>query len=587
MSKNKKDLKKFPTREQQIKKYQNVPPSQIFYNPNTINWFKKKYNEDLIKKSIYSLFPNNCQPIMTDEEWTKQRILREFLSHYLKPEDKYKDIWINPKYFFSKEVYESILKLKEIFLQFDEDGSRKMEIDEMVVMFKTNHINVTEDDLCALFFKGKKYRKEDINKLYLDFFQFMNFALSKSSDQDFRIFMRKTKEKILKEKEKERIEEEKLKALDKKQDEVVDDLFVDEKKEPVFLPMNFNLLLDYFINKGKERKSQKKIRRAIKMMRNILTPGRYPDDDPDFRDEEDENDDSESENQEKEKKEEDEYDRQLREINTMEIMEEFDKLFKMSYVTPTSDLMDEKKNQIKKKVNRRNSVTNFEVKKNFNLGNKINYDDDNLDNRKKVRLLSDSNELSADKKQFLRMRTSVGNIDFEKLKNNLAKKNNDNSYKLQLNEPETNIDNSSDNKKEVNKNDEKEKKSMFFSDLIQKELDEPNAEDLNLFYFNKYHSVALAKKATEKKMLEYYEKQKTKTNFFNKGSKMKLVSKSKKSNILPFIKQDRKDNNEINKNIRKSMDKVVIKNNMGKTQYSFRNDSFGFKRRSHRPKFLY
>ena len=68
--------------------------------------------------------------------------------------------------------------------------------------------------------------------------------------------MRKTKEKILKEKEKERIEEEKLKALDKKQEEAVDDLFVDEKKEPVFLPMNFNLLLDYFINKGKERKSQ-------------------------------------------------------------------------------------------------------------------------------------------------------------------------------------------------------------------------------------------------------------------------------------------------------------------------------------------
>ena len=254
--KHKKEAKNIPTRENQIKKYQNIAPSQIFYNPNTIKWFKKKYNEDLIKKSIYSLFPNNCQPIMTEEEWTPQRILREFLTHYLKPEDKYKDIWINPKYFFSKDVYESILKLKEIFLQFDEDGSRKMEIDEMASMFKTNHINVTEDDLCSLFFKGKKYRKEDINKLYLDFFQFMNFALSKSSDQDFRIFMRKVKEKILKEKELEHIEEEKRKnSMEKQEEEVVDDLFVDEKKEPVFLPMNFNLLLDYFINKGKERKS--------------------------------------------------------------------------------------------------------------------------------------------------------------------------------------------------------------------------------------------------------------------------------------------------------------------------------------------
>ena len=102
--KKKEGLKSIPSRETQVKKYQNIAPSQIFYNPNTIKWFKKKYNEDLIKKSIYSLFPNNCQPIMTEEEWTPQRILREFLTHYLKPEDKYKDIWINPKYFFSKDV---------------------------------------------------------------------------------------------------------------------------------------------------------------------------------------------------------------------------------------------------------------------------------------------------------------------------------------------------------------------------------------------------------------------------------------------------------------------------------------------------
>ena len=586
MSKNKKNIKKFPTREQQIKKYQNVPPSQIFYNPNTINWFKKKYSEDLIKKSIYSLFPNNCQPVMTDEEWTKQRVLREFLSHYLKPEDKYKDIWINPKYFFSKEVYESILKLKEIFLQFDEDGSRKMEIDEMVVMFKTNHINVTEDDLCALFFKGKKYRKEDINKLYLDFFQFMNFALSKSSDQDFRIFMRKTKEKILKEKEKERIEEEKLKALDKKQDEVVDDLFVDEKKEPVFLPMNFNLLLDYFINKGKERKSQKKIRRAIKMMRNILTPGRYPDDDPDFRDEEDENDDSESENQEKEKKEEDEYDRQLREINTMEIMEEFDKLFKMSYVTPNSDFMEEKNNKARKKNNRRKTIASLDVKLNFNLDNKNKKDIEKEETKKQLkRLLSESNDgEKRSTRQNLRMKTSVGNYDFEKLKNNLANKINDNSYKLQLNDQEQ----ETNNKQVNNTNEEKEKKPMFFSNLIHQEIDEPNFDDLNLYYFNKFHSVALAKKATEKKMLEYYGKQKTKTNIFRKGTKMKSVSTKKKLSILPPIKQNKTEVSEISKNIaKKSSDKVVIKDYMGKTQYNFRNDAFGFRRRSHRPKFLY
>ena len=238
-SKKKKVELKMPSREEQVKKYQSISPSQIFYNPNTIKWFRKKYNENLIKKSIYSLFPNNCQPVMKKEEWTKQRILREFLSNYMQKKDKYKDIWINPKYFFSKEVYESILKLKEIFLQFDEDGSRKMEIDEMTKMFNTNNINVTEEDLCGLFFKGKKYKKEDINKLYLDFFQFMNFALSKKSDQDFRVFMREIKEKKTKEKELERIAEEEkkkkhLENFEVEEEEVVDDLFVDEKKNQFF-----------------------------------------------------------------------------------------------------------------------------------------------------------------------------------------------------------------------------------------------------------------------------------------------------------------------------------------------------------------
>ena len=89
--KKQKDIK-ITSREEQVKKYQNISPSQIFYNPNTIKWFKKKYNENLVKKSIYSLFPNNCQPIKKEEDWTLLRKLREFLTRYLAPENKYKHI---------------------------------------------------------------------------------------------------------------------------------------------------------------------------------------------------------------------------------------------------------------------------------------------------------------------------------------------------------------------------------------------------------------------------------------------------------------------------------------------------------------
>ena len=607
--KHKKEAINIPTRENQIKKYQNIAPSQIFYNPNTIKWFKKKYNEDLIKKSIYSLFPNNCQPIMTDEEWTPQRILREFLTHYLKPEDKYKDIWINPKYFFSKDVYESILKLKEIFLQFDEDGSRKMEIDEMALMFKTNHINVTEDDLCSLFFKGKKYRKEDINKLYLDFFQFMNFALSKSSDQDFRIFMRKVKEKILKEKELERIEEEKRKnSLEKQEEEVVDDLFVDEKKEPVFLPMNFNLLLDYFINKGKERKSQKKIRRAIKMMRNILTPGRYPDDDPDFVDEEEEggggdDDKSKNESDKKEKKEEDEYDRQLREINTMEIMEEFDKLFKMSYVSPSSSLMEQPKPKVieskidtkQKTLFRRKTMVPFKTEKKSNLDNselgkksskKFDLfknisskkdDDNNISNKNINRRQS---VIKSNEKFIKEKNEKKDNIESPEIKKRSEKRTKTYKFNFDINQLKFNLIERKKKQKEKEEmerklqEEKKNKKNMFFSNMIKKELEEPNVEDINWYYFNKYHSVSLAKKATERRIMEYLKEKET----GNSRTKTAPKLNKNKQMVLPNINKDKNALNQ--KNIKKPLSMNKIRTN----QFL---DTFGFRRRSHKTRFLY
>ena len=588
MKKSKKKTKeiKIPSREEQIKKYQNISPSQIFYNPNTIKWFNKKYNEDLIKKSIYSLFPNNCQPIMKDEEWTLPRILREFLTHYLKPEDKYKDIWINPKYFFSKEVYESILKLKEIFLQFDEDGSRKMEIDEMTTMFNTNNINVTEEDLCELFFKGKKYKKEDINKLYLDFFQFMNFALSKKSDQDFRVFMRNIKEKKMKEKEQERIAEEEkrkkhLENFEGEEEEVVDDLFVDEKKEPVFFPMNFNLLLDYFINKGKERKSQKKIRRAIKMMRNILTPGRYPEDDPDFAEDEEGEEEKPNDEEKKEKKEEDEYDKQLREINTMEIMDEFDKLFKMSYISSTSSLKEQPKPKVITSKIADITKSNIGFKRSFfrektmrpiiKMNNKLEINNSNSKNE--ARRLSkhdieidinnnnkEENEINSNeiKRGDKRLKTYKSPMDLNTLKNNLIgnraldKEEND---KLNYNR-----NNTSGNKKE-------KKRCMFFSNMIKKEIEQPNIEQMNLYYFNKYHSVYLAKKATELKITDYF-------------NKKQLASKKKEKNKKTTLPLN-KDKNKIKITDNKKPESVK------KSEYSRLMDSFGFNRRKHKNQFLY
>jgi len=76
----------------------------------------------------------------------------------------------------------------------------------MVEMFETNKIPVKKENLKNLFF-GKKEIPEE--KLYLDFYQFMEFALSKEADQAFRGFMREVKQ-VLKNQEKlQEIQEEK------------------------------------------------------------------------------------------------------------------------------------------------------------------------------------------------------------------------------------------------------------------------------------------------------------------------------------------------------------------------------------------
>ena len=138
-------------------------------------------------------------------------------------------------------------------------------------------------------------------------------------------------------------------------------------------------------------------------MRNILKPGSYPDDDKDFLPDEGEEESNKgsasSSDSEESKNLEDEYDRQLKEINTEEIMQEFEKLFKMSYVTNDGN---EKKNR------RRSSLLNQNLVKDIQID--INIKKQIEENKKKD---DDSRESEKSNK----------NEDISSLKNNLNEEN--------------------------------------------------------------------------------------------------------------------------------------------------------------------
>ena len=233
-----------------LKKIESLRPSSLYFDNHVIKWMRSKYSQSTIEKSLYSIFPEKGKTERNKNETESEKRRREMIeflegSRELKGKEKY--VKIHPKYFFDETTFEKIQKLKKIFLEFDTNGNNKMSLDEIVNMFNDNNIKAKEEDLIKLFFKNKKIKKKEYFKLYLTFYQFLNFALH--NDQEFRHFMRKIKSKY-----KEEI---------KKNNNVED--------ENVYFPMNLNLLFDYFISKAKENSSFKKIKNAIDRINKFVT----------------------------------------------------------------------------------------------------------------------------------------------------------------------------------------------------------------------------------------------------------------------------------------------------------------------------
>ena len=248
--------KKFETEEFQKKRIASARPSHKYHNFSTIRWLTQKYSDSVREKSIFSLLPNKNVPEYENETNKRQKNLKEYLESFKDPGDKEKFVNINPKYFYNNSTFRKILKLREMFLEIDKKGNHKMILKEVIKLFKENNIEVDIKELKNLFLKqinnNKNKKSQPHNLLYLNFYQFMNFALSK--DRDFIIFMRKIKKKNKKEERK----------------RTSYTLDFDEKKESTYIPMSFDVIIDYFINKEKQRNSVHIVETAINEMDQII-----------------------------------------------------------------------------------------------------------------------------------------------------------------------------------------------------------------------------------------------------------------------------------------------------------------------------
>ena len=419
-------------------------PNRIYHDFYMIKWLRNKYSDSLIEKSVFSMLPDNGKPVVPEDESPeekKHRLLMEFLdSLYKKVPEREKHVNINPKYFFDQKTFQKILKFKEIFLEFDEDQSRKMEIDEMVEMFNQNHIDANLEDLRNLFFKDKHVKKEDIMKLYLDFYQFMNFALTK--DQDFRQFMREIKAKR------------KSKIKDGKNN---------EEDEVGYLPMNFNLMFDYFLMKGKERASYEEITKSIVEMDKIINNNKNIDN-----------------------------------VNTNNDIDD------NKSKTNSSDANDNITNKNKNNEDNENENIDYEDQlKNLNFVNLIN----NFTTLFHINDLSSSKGMSD---SFMDLAASHEQTSDMK---NVKLKNDNNNIKTS----EFNLKDIS-NKEKDNKNRRKilstpkDINANLIENLVEYDMNRKRLKNLNINNYNKFHDINLALTETKKEVNNFIEAQKFKFN---------------------------------------------------------------------------
>ena len=137
---------------------------------------------------------------------------------------------LKPELLFQKSTLEKIYQLRDIFLEFDEDRSRTLEISELFTMFNSNGIPVTKDELIDLF-TWKTDEKKQIWEYKLTFLDFVEFSFSDVCEVKFRELMKKIKKRM---------------------------------NQQVYFPMTLKQSLEYIFNKGKIKTNIQKIKRGIK-----------------------------------------------------------------------------------------------------------------------------------------------------------------------------------------------------------------------------------------------------------------------------------------------------------------------------------
>ena len=204
---------------------------------STINWMRHLIPQQEINQSLTDL--------LIEKEKDLPNVLRLFedkknISDFVNSSPQTIDSnplkkKIKPEYLFSPLVLEKIYKLRDIFLHFDKDRSRTLEISELCAMFNSNNIPITKNELIDLFtLQGEQKRKSWQYKL--TFLDFVKFCLDEQCQEKYRILITKIKQR---------------------------------SKKTLHIPLSLQQTLEYISNQTQIQRCYNKIHKGIKKIEKI------------------------------------------------------------------------------------------------------------------------------------------------------------------------------------------------------------------------------------------------------------------------------------------------------------------------------
>ena len=135
---------------------------------------------------------------------------------------------------FNKTTLSKIYQMRDMFLEFEEDHSRTLELRELLTMFNSNGIPITKEEIAYLFL-GKPMNDHSYQSYKISFLDLVLFALNNENEDKFRNVMKRIKART---------------------------------KTKTFIPMTIIESLGYVFKKGKITKNISTIQKCINKISN-------------------------------------------------------------------------------------------------------------------------------------------------------------------------------------------------------------------------------------------------------------------------------------------------------------------------------